>query len=568
MGENCRGGRSEGWQLNVGELANEGEKGWRLGSAASRCGFRFGGFESPVRDASFLYFFLGLVSLGSQVVALFLCFVDQIRLFGIRDYWSRTESNRQHMNSLIRACSTLRLSFESCLRSLKAARRLAIGRWGCAIPALLLTVCAIQGGGLTFPEIPTLPTQSEMPDPLVTLDGRRVNSRQQWIAERRPELKALFQHFMYGSIPPTPAHPKTRMVGQYPDFLDGKATLKLVTLETGPTNAPRIDLMMVVPNEVSAPTPPLSSGSGRRPPGSRPAVFLVMNFCGNHALAADPRIPLAHGWLGSGCPGCSNNIATAAGRGAQATNWPLAEIVRRGYALATFYSGDIDPDRKDASSGIYAWLAGDDPVKNQPANRGTIAAWAWGFQRCVDYLVVDSDVDPKRIAALGHSRNGKTALLAAAFDERIAVVFPHQAGCGGSAPSRSKTGESVKAINDKFPHWFNARFKQFNDAPERLPFDQNCLVALCAPRPVLFTAATGDQWANPAGQFEVLKAADGVYRLLGTEGLGAKEMPPIGRLVDTRLGYYIREGKHSMTPEDWTVFMNFADRRWGVIQTH
>jgi hypothetical protein len=149
------------------------------------------------------------------------------------------------------------------------------------------------------------------------------------------------------------------------------------------------------------------------------------------------------------------------------------------------------------------------------------------------------DVDARRIAALGHSRNGKAALLAAAFDERIALPFPHQAGCGGSAPSRGKVGESVKAINSNFPHWFNAQSKQFNDAPERLPFDQNCLVALCAPRPVLFSAAEGDQWANPAGQFEVLQAADPVCRFLGVEGLAAKPMPLSRELVASRLGYFI-----------------------------
>jgi hypothetical protein len=142
------------------------------------------------------------------------------------------------------------------------------------------------------------------------------------------------------------------------------------------------------------------------------------------------------------------------------------------------------------------------------------------------------------------------------------MAFPHQAGCGGSAPSRGKTGESVKAINRAFPHWFNAEFKKFNDAPERLPFDQNALVALCAPRPVLFSAAEGDQWANPAGQFEVLKAADPVYRFLGSAGLAASEMPPVGKLIASPLGYYIREGKHSMAPADWRVFMDFADQQF------
>ena len=417
---------------------------------------------------------------------------------------------------------------------------------GVALFAWLLAGCSIPSGRRSFPEASTLPPQAGLPDPLVMLDGRRVTSREQWFHERRPELQALFAHYMYGAIPPKPQNMTARVVGEYQDFLGGQATLKLVTLEMGAPGAPRIDLMLVLPNARPKPVP----------------VFLAMNFCGNHALTDDPRVPLARGWIYSSCKGCTNNAATEAARGGQAQDWPLAEILRRGYGLAAFYSGDVDADRQESSTGIYSWLAGSDPARNNPAHRGTIAAWAWGFQRCVDHLVTERDVDSHHIAAVGHSRNGKTALLAAAFDERIALAIPHQAGCGGTAPSRGKIGESVQRINTSFPHWFNARFKQFNEAPERLPFDQHCLVALCAPRPVLFSNAQEDQWANPSGQFEVLKAADPVYRFLGAEGLAAKEMPPPRQLVDSRLGYYIREGKHSMTADDWGVFLNFADRQW------
>jgi hypothetical protein len=436
--------------------------------------------------------------------------------------------------------------------------------FGLQISALaLVTGCVTHSSEPSFPDASALSRHPGLPDPLVMLDGRRVTSRAHWFNERRPELQALFEHYMYGAIPPKPAHTDVRLIGEHHDFLGGKATLKLLSLETGPTNAPRIDLLLVVPNERRSPAP----------------VFLAMNFCGNHALTDDPRVPLAHSWLRSNCKGCKDHFPTEAARGGQAEDWPLAEIVRRRYGLATFCHADIDPDRADRSDGIYAWLADRDAARNNPANRGTIAAWAWGFHRCVDYLVTDRDVDPRRIAAVGHSRNGKTALLAAAYDERIAIAFPHQAGCGGSSPSRGKTGESLKAINDHFPHWFNAQFKQFNDAPERLPFDQNCLVALCAPRPVLFSAAQEDQWSNPAGQLQVLQAADPVYRLLGVEGLGypstspslhhsttpspgTPAIPPLRQLVGHRLGYYIREGKHSMTPDDWKVFMDFADRQW------
>ena len=430
---------------------------------------------------------------------------------------------------------------------------------GALAGALLIMSSCATSTDRHFADLAALPARAEFPDPLVMLDGRRVTTESQWFKERRPELKALFEHYMYGSLPPKPALTRTSVTGEHRDFLGGKATLRLVTLQTGATtNAPRIDLLLVVPNNRPAPAP----------------VFLAMNFCGNHALTADSRVPLARGWLYNSCKGCSNNAATEAARGGQAQDWPLEKIIDHGYALACFYSGDVDSDRKEASDGIYQWLAGGDAAKNNPSHRGSIAAWAWGFQRCVDYLVQDSELDKTRIAAVGHSRNGKTALLAAAFDERIAIAFPHQAGCGGTAPNRTAsslarplangrpTAETIAVINKSFPHWFNAEFKKFNEAPEKLPFDQNALVALCAPRPVLFSNAQDDQWANPSGQFEILHAADPVYRFLGVEGISAKEMPPHGQLIDTRLGYYIRDGKHSMTAGDWEVFMRFADRHF------
>src|SRR5262249_24852928 len=156
----------------------------------------------------------------------------------------------------------------------------------------------------------------------------------------------------------------------------------------------------------------------------------------------------------------------------------------------------------------------------------------------------------------------KTALVAAAFDERIALAIPHQSGTGGAAPSRSKNSkaESVQRINTSFPHWFNDEFKKFNMQVEKLPFDQNCLAALVAPRPLLFTNAVEDQWANPDGQFEVLETAEPIYKLLGAGGLGADKRPEPGKLIDTTLGYYYREGKHSMTREDWKVFLDYADK--------
>jgi hypothetical protein len=100
----------------------------------------------------------------------------------------------------------------------------------------------------------------------------------------------------------------------------------------------------------------------------------------------------------------------------------------------------------------------------------------------------------------------------------------------------------------------------FNDDTSKLPFDQHCLIALCAPRPVLLPNAEQDLWANPSGQFELLKAASPVYQLLGVEGVATSAQPEMNKLIDSRLGYFIRPGRHAMTRADWEVFLTYCDR--------
>jgi hypothetical protein len=265
--------------------------------------------------------------------------------------------------------------------------------------------------------------------------------------------------------------------------------------------------------------------------------------------------------MSDGTPGAEDHKATDAGRGKEIGVWNIEYVVGRGYGVATFYCGDVDPDRDDKTDGVQPHFY--KPGQTEPAEHdwATIAAWAYGVQRAVDYLNQDASVDHDRIIAVGHSRLGKTVLLAGAFDERIDLVIPLQAGCGGTAPSRGTVGESVKQINDHFPHWFDGTFKYFNDHTDQLPFDQHCLIALCAPRPVLLSNAAEDEWANPAGQFEMLKAAEPVYKLLGAAGVDADAMPETGKLINSRLGYWIRPGKHSMTKADWETFITYADRQ-------
>jgi hypothetical protein len=398
-----------------------------------------------------------------------------------------------------------------------------------------------------FPDAARLPANPKLPDPLRMFNGERVRTRGQWVNKRRPELKALFQHYMYGTMPAAPKKitATVRRVDRH--FFGGKATKREVTIAFGPPRTPRLHLLLVVPN-------------GRKKPAP---VFLGLNFHGNHTLVKDRSVALPTAWVPANTPGARNHRATEPGRGTEVGVWCLEGAIDRGYAVATCYCGDIAPDHPGRADGVFPHYLKKGQKQPGPLDWGVIAAWAWGLQRAVDYLVTDKDIDRARIAVVGHSRLGKTALVAAAFDERIALALPHQAGCGGTAPSRGKVGESVKQINDRFPHWFNTEFKKFNGQPERLPFDQNCLVALVAPRPVLFTCAVADTWSNPEGQFQVLKAADPVYRFLKAGGLAAKSRPAPGRLIASRLGYYIRPGKHSMGKEDWKVFLEFADKHFG-----
>jgi hypothetical protein len=413
-----------------------------------------------------------------------------------------------------------------------------------ALAGLVLCLVFSLAAAADFPPAAGLKPMTELPDPLLMFDGSRVTTRDQWTANRRPELIALFQHYMYGRPPVAPRSVQASVERIDANYFGGKATKKEVVISFVPPQAPKISLLLVVPNKPSGPKP----------------VFLGINFCGNHTLLDDPSIALPAAWLPDNCPGCTDHRATDAGRGKQKDVWAVEQTIDRGYALACFYCGDVDPDRNDFTDGVHPFYATPGQAGRDPHDWGTIAAWAWGMQRAVDYLVMNPDLDKQRIAVVGHSRLGKTALLAGALDERIALVIPLQAGCGGTAPSRHNVGETVKQINDRFPHWFCDEFKNFNDHVERLPFDQNCLVALCAPRPVLLANAQEDTWADPEGQFRVLQGADPVYRLLGSRGLGGAAYPESERLVDSPLGYYIRPGKHSMTSGDWKVFLDFADK--------
>jgi len=419
--------------------------------------------------------------------------------------------------------------------------------------AAALLACAAVAPGQNKPQEPNydeskMPSYT-LPDPLVMANGERVKDANAWRAKRRPEILELFRAEMFGRAPVgRPEGMTFKVFETNREALDGKATRKQVAVNfTDKADGPSMDLLIYLPNAAKGPVP----------------VFLVPNFSGNHAVCSDPGIKLGDVWVreeGRG-KGMVKSRANEASRGSAKSRYSIDRILAAGYGLVTVCYNDIDPDFDDGfKNGVHA--AFDKPSGGErPADAwGSIGAWAWGLSRALDYLETDRDVDAKRVIVMGHSRLGKTALWAGAQDERFAVVISNNSGCGGAALSKRVYGETVGRINTAFPHWFCGNFKKYNDREQDLPLDQHMLIALMAPRPAYVASAEQDRWADPKGEFLGALGADPVYRLLGTEGLPARELPAVDKPVAGTIGYHMRSGGHDVTDYDWQQYIAFADR--------
>ncbi len=349
-----------------------------------------------------------------------------------------------------------------------------------------------------------------LPDPLLMLNGERVGDSSVWRMKRRPEILRMFEENVYGKAPvnrPEGMHWETTAEDR--DALNGSAVKKKVTIYFSKTNGwPKLELDVILPKL-----------------GKAAPVFVAST------------------WV------------------------PDAELViRKGFGLVTFDAREIEPDDKDNAyvKGIRKFF---DPPDRKAARQdewGTIAAWSWTMRRVMDYVETDTAIDTRKVCLLGFSRFGKAAMWAGAQDERFAIIFSCESGCGGATIIRRGIGETVKLINDQFPHWFDGNFKNFNERVNDLPVDWHMLIALMAPRPVYVSTAEEDLWGDPRGTFLAAKAAGPVYELFGKSGLGVTEMPAVEMPVGDFIGYHMRKGRHGLIDYDTEKFIEFAERHFSL----
>jgi hypothetical protein len=380
----------------------------------------------------------------------------------------------------------------------------------------------------------------KLPDPLVFNDGSKVQNKKQW-DKRRTEIFKIFENEVYGVAPEWDGELITSELLSDMNALNDKAIRKEIKITLKRGNKELTMLMLLYLPKSSDPVP----------------VFLGYNFGGNHTVTGEPGISITTSWVRNNTEAkIADNKAGESGRGRDASSWQVNEIISRGYGLATIYYGDVDPDFDDGFKNGVHGLYDSEPDET---SWGSIAAWAWGLSRALDYLEKVPQIDAGKVILMGHSRLGKAALWAGATDKRFSVVISNNSGCGGASLSKRVFGETVGSINRSFPHWFCENFNKYNEKEELLPVDQHQLLAMIAPRPLYVASAEEDQWADPKGEFLSCVAASPVYKLLTGKAFPATQMPEVNSPVVSTIGYHIRTGGHAVTLYDWQQYLDFAD---------
>lgn len=358
----------------------------------------------------------------------------------------------------------------------------------------------------------------ELPDPLQFDDGREVRNARQWEKKRRPQVLEVFAQEMYGHMPARPEGLHFSTISEETVYA-GLGLRKVVRIYLDADQAHWFDVLIHLPKDAAGPVP----------------MFVGLNFKGNDATL-DERADF---------------------------RWPYELVLKAGMGVATAWRDSIEPDGKDSKLAEAEGVCRDGGVRswyNKDGDWGAISAWAWGLSRIVDYLETDEAYDTDRLAVIGHSRLGKTALWAGANDLRLDMVISNDSGCCGAAISRRKFGETFAVIDTSFPHWFTREFDKYKGREETFPADQHWLIALAAPRPVYVASATEDLWADPKGEWLAAKAAGPVYALFGMQGLDDGMPAPDVSDGDGRIGYHIRSGAHNILAFDWQQYISFMNR--------
>jgi hypothetical protein len=414
------------------------------------------------------------------------------------------------------------------------------------IPRLLLAVvclglAACTPLGLNTASANLTSQEGESPRALDAFEGDSpVVTAQDWATRRAPILRKAFEKHVYGPVPV-----ELKAVELSRRVVDGNY-LGMGVLE-------EIDVR--IGDAPEAPTFRIALASPKGASAGQPVPLLINeNFCGNAGTMASTA-------LSDG--GCMNEGFEASLIrlifGKYIIEGPNALILERGYAYATLSARSFAADDAAVARPQLEQLGRLLPAGRTP--EGVIAVWAAAYGWALDVLETDPRIDAKRTAIWGHSRQGKAALLAAAFDQRIEAALVMQAGKGGSTLTRSYAGETVKQITNSYPHWFAPAYAGYADNETASPVDQHQLIALIAPRPVLLGNGWKDVWSDPNGTFRAAQGADPVYKLMGAKGLTQSDMRD--EKAKGEIDFFIRSGGHGVRIADWDYMLDWLDRWFG-----
>jgi hypothetical protein len=410
------------------------------------------------------------------------------------------------------------------------------------IMALLHITSLRPGADGMNPQAPNAPNYDEskanpypnLPDPLVLKNGKRVETAKTWWEQRRPEIVEDFDREIYGRVPEKTPAVKWEVVSTTRE-MNGDAPILTKKLVGHADNSSyplvSVDILLTLSTPVKAPGP----------------VPVMMEF------ALSPEVLAS---LMKRFPQLQTNTS--------GPTWQQ-QVLAKGWGYAEMIATSVQADNGEGlTQGIIGLVN-----KGQPRNLddwGALRALAWGASRALDYFETDRAVDAKHVGIEGHSRYGKAALVAMAYDPRFAIAYISSSGEGGAKLWRPNFGEQVGNVAGTGEyHWMAGNFVKYAGplTENDLPVDAHELIALCAPRPVFIGAGAptqGDAWVDARGMFLAAVGAGPVYKLLGKKDLGTAEFPPIETaLIDGDIAFRQHSGGHTPGP-NWPTFIAFASR--------